>query len=260
MKRLPKKEMLGENLLSASEKCIEGDFLPHFHDFYEIEYVLSGKGVSVVNGKEVPCEAGLLCFLTPIDSHSVRNADARVFNIMFSEQLVPFDLLVPFLGSGTQKTVMIPGAFRSFVEQLCGETVRNQQDPRYCALLISCLLGKLAQIFPRTQIGAVSGAFSEILSYVITNYRNPITLQSVADRVGLTPSYVSALFKKEMQMGFKSYLNGLRLEYAKKLLITTEESVRHICEESGFEDLPNFTKRFKAYFHMTPTAMRKTVK
>ena len=260
MERLPKQDMLGESLLSASHKLLEGDTFLHFHDFYEIEYVLSGDGVSIVNGKEAVCESGLLCFLTPIDSHSVRRANAWVYNIMFSEQLVPFDLLAPFLGSFTTKMITVPEDARPLVEQLCAETVENQADARYCALLVSCLLRKLAGIFPTAQANVPSDVFSAILSYIISHYRTPITLQSAAAQVGLTPSYVSALFKKEMGVGFKSYLNSLRLEYARKLLISTEESVRQICEESGFEDLPNFIKRFKAYFGVSPTGLRKTIR
>lgn len=258
MERLPKQDMMGESLLSASHKLLEGDTFLHFHDFFEIEYVISGEGVSIVNGKEAVCESGLLCFLTPIDSHSVRSANAWVYNIMFSEQLVPFDLLAPFLGGGTPKMITVPPEARPLVEQLCAETVANQQDARYCALLVSCLLQKLTRIFPAAQVSAPGSVLSAILSYILSSYRTPITLQSAADRVSLTPSYVSALFKKEMGVGFKSYLNSLRLEYARKLLISTEESVRQICEESGFEDLPNFIKRFKSYFGMSPTVLRQT--
>ncbi len=257
MERLLKNEIMGGKMLSASQKYLSGECFQHFHDFYEIEYILEGEGISTINGNEEKCQPGWLCFLTPIDCHSVQSADAQVFNIMFSEQLVPFDLLAPFLGSSMPKTVIIPPEARNLTEQLCSEIVQNQQDTRYCALLTACLLKKLVQVFPKSRESTLGSVLSGILSYVISNYRKPITLRSAAAHVGLTPSYVSALFKKEMQVGFKEYLNSLRLEYAKKLLISTEESVRQICEESGFEDVPNFIKRFKACYGVTPTAVRK---
>jgi len=40
-------------------------------------------------------------------------------------------------------------------------------------------------------------------------------------------------------------------------LISTEQQVKQICKESGFEDVSNFIKRFNGYHGMTPTAMRK---
>ena len=257
MERLKKAGMLGENLLSTSKKHIQGDYFPHSHDFYEIEYVISGEGVSVVNGKEEKCLPGMLCFLTPIDCHSVRSSGAEVYNIMFSEQLVVFPLLEPFLRYGTPKAVTIAPEARPFVEQLCAEIVAHEGNTTYCATLMACLLQKLAQIFPLPAGGGPDGTLSRILSYIISSYRKPITLSTAAAYVGLTPSYVSALFKKEMGVGFKSYLNALRLEYAKKLLISTEDSVRQICEESGFEDVPNFIKRFKAYYGDSPTQIRR---
>lgn len=245
--------------MSASRKNITEDCVSHFHDFYEIEYVVAGEGSGIVNGREEPLCAGMLFFLTPIDSHSVRSNGAEVYNIMFSEQLVPFTLLEPFLRFGTPRAVRLGQETQSLVERLCAEIVENEADTEYCAMLIACLLRKLAKVFPQPDGVSLDGTLQRILSYVISNYRKRITLGSAASYVGLTPSYVSALFKKEMHVGFKAYLNSLRLEYAKKLLVGTEQSVRQICEDSGFEDVPNFIKRFKIYFGETPTQLRRSI-
>ena len=260
VRRLQKAGMMGEKLLAASRKYIEEDCFPHFHDFYEIEYVLSGAGSSVVNGKEEVQKQGMLFFLTPIDCHSVRTGGLELVNIMFSEQLVDFGLLEPFLRYGSPRIVEVDPAVRPFLEQLFREIVENSADTDYCAALMGCLLRKMAQLFSCPQGGNAGGTLSRIHSYIITNYRSGITLGSVAAHVGLTPSYVSALFKKEMRVGFKEYLNSLRLEYARKLLITTEQSVQKICEESGFEDVPNFIKRFKVCYGVSPTVLRKNWK
>jgi len=198
-----------------------------------------------------------LFFLTPIDCHSVRTGGLELVNIMFSEYLVDFGLLEPFLRYGSARTVEVDPAVRPFLEQLFREIVENSANTDYCAALMGCLLRKMAQLFSCPQGGGTGGTLSRIHSYIITNYREGITLGSVAAHVGLTPSYVSALFKKEMRVGFKEYLNSLRLEYARKLLITTEQSVQKICEESGFEDVPNFIKRFKCCYGVSPAVLRK---
>ena len=257
MERLEKVGMMGEKLLAASRKYLDEDCFSHFHDFYEIEYVISGRGSSVVNGKEESLKPGMLFFLTPIDCHSVRTDGLEIMNIMFSEQLVDFSLLEPFLRYGSPRTVEVDSGARPFLEQLLGEIVGNVADRDYCTALMACLLRKMTQLFSCPDGGSIGGTLSRIHSYIIANYRSGITLSSVAAHVGLTPSYVSALFKKEMRVGFKEYLNSLRLEYARKLLITTEQSVQRICEESGFEDVPNFIKRFKGRYGMSPTELRK---
>jgi AraC-like DNA-binding protein len=257
MERMQKSGMLGEALLATSQKHIYGDYFPHFHDFYEIEYVISGKGSATINGKAREYLPGTLCFLTPVDWHGVYGSDAEVYNIMFSEQLVDFWLLEPFLRLGAQKAVTLDAEDQNFIGQLCRELTQHREDTAYCTLLMSCLLRKMSQIFSVQEQLVPSDTLMQILSFVISHYKTPITLSSVSSAVGLTPSYVSVLFKKEMHIGFKAYLNSLRLEYAKKLLIGTQQSVRQICEDSGFEDVPNFIKRFKSYFGETPTEMRK---
>ena len=257
MERMQKNGILGETLLTISKKHISGDYFPHFHDFYEIEYVISGKGSAEINGKTKEYSPGTLCFLTPMDWHGVYGSDAQVYNIMFSEYLVDFGLLEPFLRFGTPKAVMLDAQTQSFIGQLCQELMQNREDTLYCTLLMSCLLRKISQVLSVPEQAVPSDTLMQILSFVISHYRTPITLAAVAANVGLTPSYVSVLFKKEMHMGFKAYINSLRLEYAKKLLFGTQQSVRKICEDSGFEDVPNFIKRFKSYFGQTPTQMRK---
>ena len=257
MDRLLKDGMIGKRPISSSRKYISGGFIPHFHDFYEIEYIIRGSGVCTINGEKAPCADGMLFFMTPVDYHSVQTEGAEVFNIMFSEQLVEFQQLEPFLRYTTPKVVAIDPQIRPFVEQIFTEVIENENNRAYSSALMRCLLLKLAQLLPQTGTGNRSDTVSKTHFYILNNYRSRITLDTVAAYAGLTPSYVSALFKREMQIGFKAYLNSLRMEYARKLLISTEQSIKQICEESGFEDVPNFIKRFKAYYGITPTIMRK---
>ena len=259
MERLMKNGLIGQQrLLSSSQKYIDQDCAPHFHDFYEIEYVTGGNGRCIINETESPCVEGMLFFLTPLDSHSVVTDGVEIINIMFSEQLVDFRYLEPFLRHSVPKAVAVHPETREFVESILSEILMYEDDPTYSAALMECLLLKLARLVSRAEGNRTSSAFSKIHRCIINHYRsNKLNLDAVAAHAGLSPSYISALFKKEMRIGMKAYIQSLRLEYAKKLLISTEESVRQICEESGFEDYPNFIKQFKSYHKMTPTELRK---
>ena len=93
--------------------------------------------------------------------------------------------------------------------------------------------------------------------YIINHFREKVTLEDVAKYVGLTPTYASAVFKKEMDTNFKKYLNDLRFSYAKKLLTCSDMSVTQICGECGFEDYPNFIRRFRERFGMSPSQVRQ---
>lgn len=257
METLSKECQIVNKLIFASKKHITGKYRPHFHDFYEIEYVIQGGGVCTVNGTEYPCTDGMLFFITPVDYHSVETEGAEIVNIMFSDELVAPRLLYPFLQPSVSKAIKIGQKNRMFLEQIFTEIVENENDEQYLASLMSCLLIKLAQLIPTAPKADLSGAVAKMHSYILSHFQNKMSLADVAAYAGLTPSYASTLFKKEIKVGFKTYLNSLRLEYARKLLIFTELPVGQICQESGFEDVPNFLKRCKVYYGMTPSQIRK---
>jgi AraC-like DNA-binding protein len=61
-----------------------------------------------------------------------------------------------------------------------------------------------------------------------------------------------------MGVNFKTFLDSLRFDLARKLLLSSDQTVSKICETSGFEDVPNFIKRFKKHYGVTPTELRRS--
>ena len=84
-----------------------------------------------------------------------------------------------------------------------------------------------------------------------------LKLEDVASEVALAPTYFSRLFKAEKGINFKVYLNNMRFEYAKKLLEHTDMTVLQICTECGFNDYPNFIRRFKQHTGYYPVQYRE---
>ena len=84
MNRYSKTKFIENGYLKASKKP-ENNFVDtHFHDFFELEYIISGSGTYTVDGKDYPIEAGSLFFLTPLNYHCVDIKDAELYNVMFS--------------------------------------------------------------------------------------------------------------------------------------------------------------------------------
>lgn len=75
--------------------------------------------------------------------------------------------------------------------------------------------------------------------------------------VGFTPSYFSALFKKETGEGFAKYLTRVRMERAKELLQRTNLPVAEICVQVGYSDVKHFTQNFKKETNLNPGQYRK---
>lgn len=97
----------------------------------------------------------------------------------------------------------------------------------------------------------------EAKQYIQKHYSQPITLEDVCDMVGFTPSYFSALFKKETGEGFAKYLTRVRMERAKELLQRTNLPVAEICVQVGYSDVKHFTQNFKRETNLNPGQYRK---
>ena len=257
MKKLSKSTFIGNNDMVASQKHITGNHFAHFHEFCEIEYVLNGSGSCTLNGQTFEMKKGMLFFMTPLDCHSVRSKGVEVINVMFSEQLVDFSTLKPFILYSSPKAIAIEPQMQPFFEMLLTEITQAGNQRQYGATLLECLLLKLSQLLPSLGAQNLSDAVSKMHFYALYHFQNNATLSAAAAYAGLTPSYASALFKKEMQVNYGEYIDSLRFNYAKKMLICSTHSVSEICAESGFEDVPNFLRRFKMRFGITPSQFRK---
>ena len=72
-----------------------------------------------------------------------------------------------------------------------------------------------------------------------------LSLSVLAEQFHLNPQYISHLFKSEIGVNFLAYLTSIRMEKAKKLLLSTSLSVAEVAEQSGYGDYRVFTKVFK---------------
>lgn len=95
------------------------------------------------------------------------------------------------------------------------------------------------------------------IKYIKENYDKPITAETLADIVNLSPVYFSHLFKKHMGMNMTDYITEYRMEIARKMLFETEMTIYEVATAVGFQDQRYFSKRFKQIVGKTPTEYRK---
>ncbi|MEG0713002.1 MAG: PocR ligand-binding domain-containing protein [Niameybacter sp.] len=98
----------------------------------------------------------------------------------------------------------------------------------------------------------------EAVTYINKNYMNKITLEEVASFIYVSPTYFSKIFKEEIGVNFAIYLNGKRIEVAKKLLKDKEITLIDIAYLVGFEDQSYFSRVFKKYAGVSPKRYRET--
>nr|WP_276008930.1 helix-turn-helix transcriptional regulator [Aequitasia blattaphilus] len=97
----------------------------------------------------------------------------------------------------------------------------------------------------------------DILTTIIKEYPNNITLNSLADKYHFSAIYMSRLIKKETGYSFMDILTGIRLMRAAKMLEDGKEKVQDICEKTGFSNQRYFSQAFKKIFDCTPSEYRK---
>lgn len=97
----------------------------------------------------------------------------------------------------------------------------------------------------------------EALKFIKEHFKERLTLETVASKVFVNPKYFSHVFKREMGVAFTEYVIGLKIEYACKLLETTNYHAYRISIECGFSDPSYFNRVFCAQMNMTPQTYRK---
>lgn len=96
-----------------------------------------------------------------------------------------------------------------------------------------------------------------ITRYLQEHLSEELSLSVLAGHFHLNAQYISQLFKNEIGVGFLTYLTNIRMEKAKKLLVSTSLSVTEIAGQVGYGDYRVFTKVFKKSEGTTPSQYRR---
>lgn len=89
--------------------------------------------------------------------------------------------------------------------------------------------------------------------YIDQNYMNDeLSLLVVAEAVGLSPSYLSAQFKKKYGQNLSEYIASSRIAHARELLCCTSKMIYEVAYDVGFRDYRYFSQIFKKYTGQTP--------
>ena len=96
-----------------------------------------------------------------------------------------------------------------------------------------------------------------ITRYLQEHLTEDLSLSVLAEEFHINSQYISQLFKNEIGVNFLTYLTNIRMEKAKKLLLSTSLSVAEVAEKSGYGDYRVFTKVFKKNEGITPSQYRR---
>lgn len=100
-------------------------------------------------------------------------------------------------------------------------------------------------------------AIKKAIAYIRMHYAENILLEEIADRLDITPEYLSTLFNREVGINFSGFLRDFRLSHAKRLLKGTDKKVYEIAQEVGYPDSKYFNRVFKENVGVSPREFRQ---
>lgn len=115
----------------------------------------------------------------------------------------------------------------------------------------------LAQHNARTRPHTLDPRINTILHRLHANYREPVTITSLAQQVALSPSRLSHLFKEQVGRSIIETLLTIRLHQTEHLLKYTSLHIGEIAQEVGFQSASYFSRQFKAHYGLSPEAYRQ---
>jgi AraC family transcriptional regulator len=113
----------------------------------------------------------------------------------------------------------------------------------------------------RDNTSALRGrAIERVIAIMYEHFMEPLSLQDFADIAQLSPFHFNRVFKSMTGIQPSVFLASIRLQEAKKLLLTTELSITDICFDVGYRSLGTFTSRFTQFVGIAPTRLRQLAK
>ena len=249
----------------------------HVHSFFEICYVIKGKGVFKLDGVKFPLEQGHIFIARPDERHEIIACGEDPLGIFFwSYTLVP---------SNVQQNALLTNIFDAFasssdvilenqsrhlqlLEMLCSE----MQDKRAGYLLAveslcKQLILETARVcvpqkydyssYRSNQRSHQDNVVNTVIRYLNDNYSEPLKLKEIAAQVYLSERHVSRIFKSVTGSSIKKFASQLRIDIAKQLLLNADKSISDVAYETGFQDVRYFSTVFKKHSGLSPSDFRE---
>lgn len=119
------------------------------------------------------------------------------------------------------------------------------------------IVQSFVELTENVKLNRSDNIMKEIKAFIDANYRDNLTLQFLAQRFDITPSYLGKRFRMLVNESFNDYLNRIRIDKSQQLLKTTRDPANEISLQVGFVDPNYFYRQFKKYAGCSPTEYRK---
>lgn len=236
-------------------------FPAHVHDPAEIVCLTRGQMEMTIAGTRFTIGAGDIAIAFPSVRHSFESvsADADGLSLIFLPETI-----TQFTGSlRTRLPVLpvlrkneLPPEMEGIISHLIDLSPQEGSPLRlgYLHLFLSYIFSLLT-LHPASE-QMQSGLSYQALHYISEHYTEPLSLESTARALGISRTHLSHIFSQQLRIGFREYINALRIDRACTLLRDPFYSISQISYLCGYGNPRTFHRAFMAHRSVTPNRFR----
>lgn len=269
----------GDCFTVSTRTTREFDFPLHYHDEFELILIINAKGAKRVVGNSIGIiDEAELIFIGPnqyhawfthqCESEEISETTIKFHKDLFNERFLNRNqlcMLKNILGN-SHRGILFPkeiiGLVAERIEQL-------KQKNHFEAVLELLSILHILSVCPDIKLLSDPG-FSEekikhkekrtecVFEFMYSNYNKHIALAEIAEIANMPATSFSRFIKKRTGKTFIEILNDIRLGYASRMLVDTNNTIAEIAYQCGFNNISNFNRTFKYKKLCTPKEFRET--
>lgn len=241
--------------------------LPHYHEEYELYYLLRGHTTYFIGDEIYSVEKGNFVFIPKWLQHKTDYGDGiyseRIL-VSFHESVLS-DRMRPVLEQLSESRIhYVSDKYLPLLEELLFKLEEEYyMDKEGGEQLLDLYIQELLVLLYRyrkessANINASDRIVYVISEYISNNFEQEITLEKLGQQFAISESYLSRKFKSVSGMGLNEYVTYVRIANAERMLKETMMSVTEIAEKCGFNGSNYFSSVFKRTKGITPLVYRK---
>jgi len=260
----------------------------HYHAETELIYIVEGEGTLLLGDKLIRVSGDTLMLIgknTPhmfkFDTFTYQDDLMQRGKIPLQVQLLTLHFDPNIWGDAFMKLPENETMGRLFLEAVRGLYIEGEEKKSVIKLMSKLLstpvyehfsilinlfntiaIGKERQFLTETSDADTFNKtdekrLSKVYIYTLNNFTRTIKLKDVADIVYMCPNAFCRYFKLRTNKSYFEFLIEIRIDYACRLLREKDYSTAVICYNSGFGNLSNFNRHFKALTGKTPLEYRR---
>ena len=235
----------------------------HYHDRFELYYMVNGNCIYFIDNKSYEVVAGDLIMLPPGVIHRTNYVgdDHTRIVIECSDHFIP--------KSVQQKIGSLPHLLRNPSVSKDIYVILKRIDEEFRApdeFSVESLISRLRSLFiliarnasANSTISTKNQMIEEIIDFIKSNFQQDIKLSRVAKNYFISPEHLSRTFKRDTGFGFNEFLTIVRLRHAEFLLKNKAgRSISEIAYSCGFNDSNYFSDKFRHVYGLSPLKYSK---